>query len=420
LIGKAGGRAGLAVKSILLQNVTLIDGSGRGPQTGMDVLVSEGRISALGSSGSLSVERQETVMYAMDGMTLLPGLIDCHVHIFADAGPEGRINADEPPGLSLLRAAYHVRCTLEAGITTVRDLGGQSHMEFALRRAIAEGYCRGTRLVLSGKLLSMTSAGAEAFRGMYREADGADEVRKAAREQLKAGADVIKVMATGAVMTPGEQPGASQFTFEEMSAAAEEAHKVGCKMAAHAHGSAGILTAVQAGADTIEHGSLLCESPEAIRLMAERGVFLVPTLATSAMTTRGEEIPTFMAENDRRLGDAPQRSVRAALKAGIPIAMGTDAGVPFVRHGDNAIELVLMVEAGLSPMHSIVASTSNAARALGLQDEIGTIEVGKYADLLVVDGDPLADISVLTKKERICMVLQNGRVVVANELKQDL
>jgi imidazolonepropionase-like amidohydrolase len=415
LIGKARGRAGLAVKSILLQNVTLIDGSGRGLQTGMDVLVSEGRISALGSSGSLSVERQETVMCAMDGMTLLPGLIDCHVHIFADAGPDGRINADEPHGLSLLRAAYHVRCTLEAGITTVRDLGGQAHMEFALRQAITEGYCKGPRLVLAGKLLSMTSAGTEAFRGMYREADGADEVRKAAREQLKVGADVIKVMATGAVMTPGEEPGASQFTFEEMCAAAEEAHKVGRKMAAHAHGSAGILTAVQAGADTIEHGSLLCESPEAIRLMAERGVFLVPTLATSTMTTRGTEIPAFMAENDRRLGDAPQRSVRAALAAGIPIAMGTDAGVPFVRHGDNAIELVLMVEAGLSPVQSIVASTSNAARAVGLQDEIGTIEVGKCADLLVVDGDPLAEIGVLTKKERIRMVMQSGQVVVDNK-----
>ncbi|MGZ3629928.1 MAG: amidohydrolase family protein [Ktedonobacteraceae bacterium] len=402
------------MKSILLQNVIVIDGNGREPQPGMDVLINEGRISALGRSGSLPIEHQDVDIYSMQGMTLLPGLIDCHVHIFADAGPEGRINSGEPPGLALLRAAYHVRCTLEAGITTIRDLGGQEHMEFALREAIAEGYCSGPRMVLAGKLLSMTSAGADAFRGMYREADGADEVRKAAREQLKAGADVIKVMATGAVMTPGEQPGASQFTLEEMSAAAEEAHKVGRKMAAHAHGSTGILTAVQAGADTIEHGSLLCESPEAIRLMAERRVFLVPTLATSAMTTHGTEIPSFMAENDRRLGDAPQRSVQAALAAGVPIAMGTDAGVPFVRHGANAIELVLMVEAGLSPMRSIVASTSNAALALGLQDEIGTIENGKCADLLVIDGDPLADINILTQKERIRLVMRNGCIVVEN------
>ena len=156
------------------------------------------------------------------------------------------------------------------------------------------------------------------------------------------------------------------------------------------------------------------ESHEAIRLMAERGVFLVPTLATSAMTTHAAEIPSFMAENDRRLGDAPQRSVRAALAARIPIAMGTDAGVPFVRHGENAIELVLMVEAGLSPMQSIVASTSNAARALGLEHEIGTIEVGKFADLLVIDGDPLADIRVLTQKEHIRMVMHNGCIVVEN------
>ena len=395
-------------QSTLLQDVTLIDGTGNAPQPGMDVLVTADRIRALGRSGSLSIEHQNIDVYPLHGMTLLPGLIDCHVHIFADAGPTGRINPEEPAGLALLRAAYHVRNTLEAGITTIRDLGGQDHMEFALRQAIAAGYCTGPRMVLAGKLLSMTSAGATAFSGMYREADGPDEVRKAAREQLKAGADVIKVMATGAVMTPGEQPGSSQFTLDEMSAAAEEAHKVGRKLAAHAHGPAGILTAVIAGADTIEHGSLLCESPEAIRLMAESKVFLVPTLATSAMTTHGSEIPAFMAENDRNLGDAPQRSVRAALAARIPIAMGTDAGVPFVRHGDNAIELVLMVEAGLSPMQSIVASTSNAALALGLQHEIGTIEVGKCADLLVIDGDPLADIKVLTQKECIRMVMHNG------------
>jgi imidazolonepropionase-like amidohydrolase len=134
------------VKSILLHNVTVIDGSGRGPQTNMDVMVSEGRISALGRSVSLSNEQQDIEIYSMQGMTLLPGLIDCHVHIFADASPEGRINAGEPPGLALLRAAYHVRCTLEAGITTIRDLGGQEHMEFALRQAIAEGYCSGPQM----------------------------------------------------------------------------------------------------------------------------------------------------------------------------------------------------------------------------------------------------------------------------------
>ncbi len=401
------------MQSVLLQNVNVIDGTGADLQPGLDVLVSGGRISAMGPAGSFTVNAAETLVFTLNGMTLLPGLIDCHVHLFADAGPEGRLNTDELPGFALLRAAYHARRTLEAGITTVRDCGGQSHMEFALRQAIAAGYCRGPRLLLAGRLLSMTSAGAEAFNGMYREADGADEVRKAAREQLKAGADVIKVMATGAVMTPGEQPGASQFTFEELCAAAEEAHKAGRKVAAHAHGSAGILTAVLAGTDTIEHGSLLCESPEAIQRMAERGVFLVPTLATSAMTTHCDLIPDFMAENDRNLGDAPQRSVRAALAAGIPIAMGTDAGVPFVMHGDNAIELVLMVEAGLTPIQSIVASTSNAAYALGLQHEIGTVEVGKCADLLVIDGNPLDDITVVTRKECLRLVMHKGQIVTA-------
>ncbi|HEY6411444.1 MAG TPA: amidohydrolase family protein [Ktedonobacteraceae bacterium] len=400
------------MSNILLQNTTIIDGKGGRPQPAMDLLVSEERIHALGPRGTLSFDPAETQIYALDGMTLMPGLIDCHVHLFADGGPEGRIQSDEAPGLALLRAAFHARRTLEAGVTTIRDCGGQGHMEFALRQAIASGYCSGPRLVLAGRLLSMTSAGAEAFSGMYREADGPDEVRKAAREQLKAGADVIKVMATGAVMTPGEQPGASQFTFEELCAAAEEAHKAGRKLAAHAHGAAGILTAVRAGADTIEHGSLLCESPEALQLMAERGVFLVPTLATGAMATYGELIPAFMAENDRNLGDAPLRSVRAALAAGVPIAMGTDAGVPFVPHGGNGIELVLMVEAGLSPMQAIIASTSTAAHALGLQNEIGTIEVGKCADLLVIDGDPLHDITLFTKKASLHMVMHKGQIVV--------
>ncbi|HEU0001062.1 MAG TPA: amidohydrolase family protein [Ktedonobacteraceae bacterium] len=400
------------MKSLLFRQVTVIDGTGSAPRPNMDVLVSDGRIHALEAHGSLVFDKRQMEVYHLPGMTLLPGLIDCHVHIMMDGGPEGRVKPEESLGFCLLRAAYHARRTLEAGITTVRDLGGQAHLEFALREAIAAGYCSGPRLVLAGKLLSMTSAGAEAFAGMYREADGVDEVRKAAREQLKAGANVIKVMATGAVMTPGEEPGASQYALDEMRAAAEEAHKVGRKMAAHAHGSAGILTAVQAGADTIEHGSLLCDSPEAIRLMAERGVFLVPTLAAGIMSQHAQDIPAFMAEKDQRLLEAHHRSVRMALEAGVPIAMGTDAGVPFVKHGDNAIELPLMVNAGLTPMQAIVASTSNAARALGLQHEIGTIEVGKRADLLILDGDPLQDIETVTRKECIRMVVQDGNIVV--------
>ena len=399
------------MSSLLFQHVTLIDGTGSAPRTDMDVLVSDGRISAIEAHGLLIYDEQETERYDLHGMTMLPGLIDCHVHIMMDGGPEGRIKPEEPLGFCLLRAAYHARRTLEAGITTVRDLGGQAHLEFALRDAIAAGYCSGPRLVLAGKLLSMTSAGTEAFAGMYREADGADEVRKAAREQLKAGADVIKVMATGAVMTPVEEPGASQYSLAEMQAAAEEAHKRGRKMAAHAHGAAGILTAVQAGADTIEHGSLLCESPEALGLMAARGVFVVRSLAAGIMSQHAADIPAFMAEKDRRLLEAHRRTVRLALAAGVPFAMGTDAGVPFVKHGDNAIELPLMVSAGLTPMQAIVASTGNAARALGLESEIGTIEVGKRADLLILDGDPLQDIEVVTRKESIRIVVLGGNVV---------
>src|SRR6266851_2859177 len=159
------------MQPVLLHNVNVIDGTGSDLQSDLDILISEGRISAMGPKGSLPIHSPETQVYAFDGMTLLPGLIDCHVHLFADAGPEGRLASSELPGFALLRAAYHARRTLEAGITTVRDCGGQSHMEFALRQAISAGYCRGPRLMLAGRLLSMTSAGAEAFSGMYREAD---------------------------------------------------------------------------------------------------------------------------------------------------------------------------------------------------------------------------------------------------------
>ena len=224
----------------------------------------------------------------------------------------------------------------------------------------------GPRMQLSGKLLSITSAGTEYYEGMYREADGLEEVRKAAREQLKAGADLIKVLATGAILTPGEKPGAVQFGLDELRVAVEEAAKVGKPVAAHAHGIQGIRNAVMAGVRTIEHGTYLHQDETLMETMAEREIFLVPTLKPGFDVIYGDDQVFLIGlwRNRRRYKRMPAKRATCA-ELGVPIAMGTDAATPYNFHGDNAMELVWMAEAGLSPMQTIVASTANAARALG-------------------------------------------------------
>jgi imidazolonepropionase-like amidohydrolase len=248
---------------------------------------------------------------------------------------------------------------------------------------------------------------------MYREADGVDEVRKAAREQLKAGADLIKVLATGAVLTPDEQPGAVQFGLDELTVAVEEARKVGKGVAAHAHAIEGIRNAVEAGARTIEHGTYLNQDERLMATMAERGIFLVPTLKTGFDVLSGDRpgVPTWIREKMKAVQEDALLSVRRASEFGVPIAMGTDAATPYNYHGDNAMELVWMQEAGLSPMQAIVASTANAARALGWDSWLGTLEPGKVADLLVVAGNPLDNLRLLADRRHIELVFKDGQVV---------
>jgi len=266
---------------------------------------------------------------------------------------------------------------------------------------------------LAGKLLSITSAGTEYYEGMYREADGPDEVRKAAREQLKAGADLIKVLATGAVLAPGELPGAVQYGLDELQVAVEEAGKVGKVVAAHAHGIQGIRNAVAAGARTIEHGTYLHQDEQVIETMAERGIFLVPTLKAGFDVLYGDRpgVPDWIREKLREVQDHALKSVQRAFELGVPIAMGTDAATPYNLHGDNAMELHWMTEAGLSPMQTIVASTANAARALGWDSWLGTLEEGKVADLIVVAGNPLDDLRLLADRRNITLVIKDGEVV---------
>jgi len=351
-----------------------------------------------------------TEQFDLDGGTLLPGFIDCHVHLCMDGGANPVISErKESIPTMTLKAADFAHRTLMAGVTTVRDMGGSNYVDLAIRDAVRSRLIPGPRILASGRIICMTGGTGWTFGA--QEVDGPDEVRKAAREQIKAGADIIKLMATGGVITPGVEPGSEQFTKEELQAGVEEAHKAGRKTAAHAQGTQGILNALKAGVDSIEHGIYLDE--EAVSLMIERGVYFIPTLSPLFNIERyGVEggIPEFAVEKTRRVKPFHTKSLRMAIEAGVRIAMGTDSGCPFTFHGSNLSEIVLLVENGFTPMDAIRAGTQSAAAVLGLQNDLGTIEKGKLADLIVIDGDPLNDISLLARPENIRLVMQGGRV----------
>lgn len=373
------------------------------------VLVEDGRIAAVGPDSDVARLEDATEVDA-SGFTILPGLIDCHVHLCLGAEPDVVATiAAEPPAFTLLKAARFARLTLEAGFTTVRDLGARDDGIIALKRAIAEGLTSGPRILAAGRVICMTGGHA---RFIGREADGPVEVVKAVREQVAAGADLIKLIASGGVLTPGTSPDRPQMTQEELAAGVAEAGRAGRRVAAHAHGAEGMKNAVRAGVHSIEHGTLLDD--EAAALMREQGVFLVPTLSALAMTVEQGTvcgIPVEAVDKAKAIRARHEASVKLAHRSGIPIALGTDAGTPANHHGENAQELERLVALGLSPMEAICAATSAAARLLGLADELGTVEAGRLADLLLVKGNPLERIELLRDRDRIAGVMQGGRFV---------
>jgi len=383
-------------RTVLITAGALIDGTGAAPQQPGAVLIEGDRIRSVGRT----IDAAGVTRIDVPDGTITPGLIDCHVHL-SDAGlADASVQDRDPSGLRVLRMAEHARRALLAGFTTVRDVGGRDHLEFALRRAAQERLIRTPRLVLAGKIVSMTTAGASSWLGMYRQADGVREVIKAVREQAAAGADVIKIMATGAVLAPGhERPTSAQFTSEELRAAVETAHALGLRVAAHAHGIVGIARAVEAGVDTIEHGTHLHEDPGVAREMAARGVFLVPTLKALARIADGPGVPEDMRAKAHERQSDRDRTFRMALELGVPIAMGTDAATPFNRHGENAEELELMVSLGMSPVAAIAASSGMGARAIA-RDDVGILAPGKLADIVVWQGMPHEDIRALQRAPR--------------------
>ncbi len=382
----------------------LIDGTGGIPIEDAVVIIEGDRISNVGEADTATVPAGAEVI-DVTGKTITPGLINCHTHFCLDGSPDPALALERRSFTeNVLVAAKHAEDTLRAGVTAVRDLGGWEGIDLGIKKAINDGLILGPRMLASGKLLCITGGTAH-FMG--REVDGPDEVRKGAREQIKAGVDCLKVMATGGVLTAGTDPGSPQLTFEEMRAAVEEAENAGVITAAHAHGATGVKNAVRAGVDSIEHGFFLDD--EAIDLMLERGIYYVPTLAPGyEITTRGTEfdIPVFMIDKARRANDAHLESFRSAQEAGVRIAAGNDGGTPFNRADNLATELERMVAAGMSCVDALATAQSTAAELLRMSDKIGTAEPGKLADLLILDADPLTDITAL---RQVHMVIKSGQ-----------
>ena len=384
-------------------------------RTGQTILVDGGRIVAVGDAPQLAAQVPAGAQVVDLGkLTVLPGLIDCHTHLtFSPAliGP-ARLHMSVPR--EALLGARNARVTLEAGFTTVRNVAAHGYADLALRDAINAGDVPGPRVLASGPALSITGGHFDenflAPQYHYSSdgvADGVAGVTAKVRENIKYGADVIKFMATGGVLSEGDDPALEQYSPEEMRAIVETAHGLGRKVAAHAHGALGIRNAVLAGVDSIEHGTYINE--DCIRLMKEHGTYLVPTVY----------LLDWFPEHAGQLGMTPGvlekarvvmrlagANIGAAMRAGVKVAFGTDAAV--YPHGLNAHEFAAMTRLGLTPLQAIQAATVNAADLLGWPDRVGTLEEGKFADLIAVDGDPLADVTVL---ERVAFVMKDGQVV---------
>jgi len=404
---------------IVLKAARLIDGRGGAPVEPAMVRIEGDRITEVGTS--LPVPAGARVI-DLGGATLLPGLIDLHTHLTDRFGVhwEEALTTTTPPEAALW-GAKNARDTLLAGFTTCRDMGPSwPYVDVALRNAIEQGAVPGPRLLVAGNYVSSTGGAGDARQfSIYVDvpivknlADGPEEITKAVRTNFKNGADFIKILATGAVLSKGIPPGSQQYSDAEIRAAVEEANRWGRPVAAHAHGAGGIKAAIRAGVRTVDHGSYLDDEAIALLEKSGRRTFYVPTLYTSESILSGEvsSIPASEVERERQIRDIQYAGFRRALAAGIPIGFGTDAAV--IPHGKNAHELTIRVGFGEKPMAALTSATSLNAEILGWSDRVGSVEKGKFADLIAVTGDPLRDI---TEMERVRFVMKGG-VVYRDEL----
>ena len=404
--------------STVIHNGMIIDGTGAAPRRGW-LRVEGERIAEIGSGPPPRGDQEIDV----GGQTILPGFIDSHAHITAQFDGVMQMISD-PFSIRFYRSIEYMRNTLNGGVTTVRDAGGA---DLGVKQAVEMGLVEGPRLQISITILGITGGHSDNWLpsgvdigtdGGYPGnpngiCDGVEEVRKKVREVLRAGAEVIKICSTGGIFTPTDHPEFTQFSMEELRVIVQEAeYRRGIKVMAHAQGLGGVRNAVEAGIHSIEHGVYLDD--EVIELMRERGTFLVPTLVTpvgilEAAEASPGDVPEYAARKAREVVEVHSESISKAHEAGVKIAMGTDCVV--VPHGQNLRELGLMCEAGLSPMESIIASTQTAAECLGWEADIGTLEAGKFADVVICQGDPLANIRILEDNANIALVMQGGRVL---------
>ena len=407
----------------ILRAGTLIDGTGAPPVRDAAVVIHNGRVETVTTSGASAGPPADHEVIDASRYTVLPGLIDCHDHL-AFHGYElvRRWGLDEPQSTRHLRTARVASQILTSGYTAVRDAGG---LDAGFRLAIHEGLITGPRLVLSlgiispiggiGDRISPSGHGAPFLNDPSLPpsvANGLEGVRTTVRTMVRAGADVIKCATTGGASSrAGHGPKDRAFNADEMRALVDEAHALGRRVMCHAVGGPGLRLAIEAGVDSIEHGCYLDEDPELIPMMAERGIFLVPTL--TVYEYHRESATPHVRERARALRAHHLESVQRALTAGVKVVAGTDAGGH--GHPNNALELEHLVAAGMSPMQALQAATSRAAECLALEQEIGTIEKGKWADLVVVDGDPLRDVRILQNPGRIKQVWKGGVPVTHHE-----
>ncbi|HEX8888626.1 MAG TPA: amidohydrolase family protein [Pyrinomonadaceae bacterium] len=379
------------------------------------ILIEGDRIKEVGAAQAIqSRAPADALVIDLSNMTVLPGLIDAHTHLTGNPDQIGYQSLGISIPREALYGARNARVTLEAGFTTVRNVGANAYTDVALRDAIDAGDIPGPRMDVSGPPIGITGGHCDENllppQFNYRAdgvADGVAAVMQKTRENVKYGASVIKVCATGGVLSKGDSPGAEQFSDEEIRAIITEAHRLGRKVAAHAHGASGIKQAVLAGVDSIEHGSFI--NDEDIRLMKERGTYLVPTLYLGDWFMENAQrlnVPPFIMDKARAVMPVARENIARAFKAGVKVAFGTDAAV--YPHGLNAREFAVMVKLGLTPLQAIQAATVNGADLLGWSDRIGSLEPGRFADIIAVSGDPLTDV---TELERVRFVMKGGMVV---------
>ena len=381
--------------------------------TGQAIVIEGDKIVSVGPTGDVKTSAADQVIDLFNA-TVLPGLIDAHTHLTGDPKDVGYESLAITIPREALTGAKNARVTLLAGFTTVRNVGAEGYSDVALRDAINAGDVPGPRMLVSGPPLGITGGHCDDNMLAYEYhssaegvADGIAAVQHKVRETIKYGADLIKICATGGVLSIGDNPQASQYTLEEMKAIVADAHRLGRKVAAHAHGAQGILWASEAGVDSIEHGSYIDDA--GIAEMKKNGTYLVPTLYLADWFLANAEslhVPPPMLAKGREVMPAARKNIAHAFASGVKVAFGTDAAV--YPHGLNAHEFAVMVKLGLSPLQSIQAATINAADLLGWPGKVGDLETGAWADIIAVDGDPLQDVTTL---EHVKFVMKGGAVV---------